>query len=493
MHRTRARARRRKPAAATRVYHPGPQIADEASLREAAEALREKDPELVEALIAIGGAPPLRRREPGFAGLAAIIVSQQVSVASASAIFGRLEERIAPLDAARLAAATEEDLRACGLSGPKIRALRALAEAVAERGLDLAGLARLDAEDAHAALVGVKGVGPWTADIFLLFCLGHPDAFPAGDLALQEAAKTGARAQDPARRRAARADRRALAPLARRRGAHALGLLSGRESNDRGWLWRTVRVKARPLEPRAQESRPRSPMNERCPRRTPHPSERRPHERARRISARLWRGRKRSDRARPAMAQPDASGRFRVAQRAGALPRNAARAAMVCACESSARRSGRRGRALERRGQGARRPRCFSRRGTAAASTRRFAVGAGRLQPGHDDGVACRPAAQARPGGDPGLFGHACRSGAVERGDRARRARRAPPVLLIHGDQDPLIPLEAMFMASEALAGAQIPTEWHISLGIGHGIDEGGLTHGALFLARALGSPKRRG
>ena len=66
-----------------------------------------------------------------------------------------------------------------------------------------------------------------------------------------------------------------------------------------------------------------------------------------------------------------------------------------------------------------------------------------------------------------------------------------PPVLLIHGDQDPLIPLEAMFMASEALAGAQVPTQWHISLGIGHGIDEGGLTHGALFLARALGSPKR--
>ena len=189
MHRKRAHARRPKSPAARRVYHPGPPIADEGRLREAAEALREKDPELVETLIAIGGAPPLRRREPGFAGLAAIIVSQQVSVASARAIFGRLEERIAPLDAARLAAASEEDLRACGLSAPKIRALRALAEAVVERGLDLAGLARLDAEDAHAALIGVKGVGPWTADIFLLFCLGHPDAFPAGDLALQEAAK----------------------------------------------------------------------------------------------------------------------------------------------------------------------------------------------------------------------------------------------------------------------------------------------------------------
>ncbi len=140
-------------------------------------------------MVAIGGRPPLRRREPGFAGLAAIIVSQQVSTASASAIFGRLEARIVPLEAAQLAEATEHDLRACGLSTPKIRALRAAAAAIVEGALDLAGLAALDAEDAHKALVTVKGVGPWTADIFLLFCLGHPDAFPAGDLALQEAAK----------------------------------------------------------------------------------------------------------------------------------------------------------------------------------------------------------------------------------------------------------------------------------------------------------------
>ena len=69
----------------------------------------------------------------------------------------------------------------------------------------------------------------------------------------------------------------------------------------------------------------------------------------------------------------------------------------------------------------------------------------------------------------------------------ARDARGAPPpVLLIHGDQDPLIPLEAMFVAAEALAGAQVPTQWHLSLGIGHGIDAGGLQHAGLFLAQAL-------
>jgi DNA-3-methyladenine glycosylase II len=183
------RAKRGVRPAAKRVYHPGPPIDDESTLREAAERLRAKDPELIERLIAVGGPPPLRRREAGFAGLAAIIMSQQVSTASATAIFGRLQARIVPLEAAEIAKATEEDLRACGLSNAKIRALRAVAQAIAEGALDLKGLGGLDAEDAHKALVAVKGIGPWTADIFLLFCLGHPDAFPAGDLALQEAAK----------------------------------------------------------------------------------------------------------------------------------------------------------------------------------------------------------------------------------------------------------------------------------------------------------------
>ena len=66
-----------------------------------------------------------------------------------------------------------------------------------------------------------------------------------------------------------------------------------------------------------------------------------------------------------------------------------------------------------------------------------------------------------------------------------------PPILLAHGDQDPMIPFEAMFMAAEALAGASIPTQWHLSLGIGHGIDAGGLRHGGLFLARAFADRRR--
>src|SRR5579872_5775182 len=90
-----------------------------------------------------------------------------------------------------------------------MRALRALAEAIHGGSLDLAGLARLAGKDAHRALVAVKGIGPWTADIFLLFCLGHPDAFPAGDLALQEAARL-------ALGRKRRPDTRALQKIAER-------------------------------------------------------------------------------------------------------------------------------------------------------------------------------------------------------------------------------------------------------------------------------------
>ena len=169
-------------------YEPGRLIDGEEALAEAAAGLRALDSDLVSMLVATGGPPPLRLREPGFAGLAAIIVSQQVSVASATAIFARLSARLAPLDAHGVMAADDEALRACGLSGPKIRALRSVARAVAE-GLDLGALGALDAVEAHRALVAVSGIGPWTADIFLLFCLGHPDAFPAGDLALQEAAR----------------------------------------------------------------------------------------------------------------------------------------------------------------------------------------------------------------------------------------------------------------------------------------------------------------
>ena len=184
------RVARRAPkvGVAARRYHPGPPIANEAALAAALVGLQALDPETVGAMLAVGGPPPLRWREPGFAGLVAIIVSQQVSVASANAMVARLQAAFSPLDAASVLAADETKLKACGLSQAKMNALKALAEATAN-GLDLAALAALEADAAHDALIAVKGIGPWTADLFLLFCLGHPDAFPAGDLALQEAAR----------------------------------------------------------------------------------------------------------------------------------------------------------------------------------------------------------------------------------------------------------------------------------------------------------------
>jgi DNA-3-methyladenine glycosylase II len=186
------KAAKRKPARrpkAAILYYPGPLIDGEAALADAAARLLALDPEIVGKLVEIGGATPLRRQEPGFAGLIRIIVAQQVSTASANAIFKRVEAILAPLSAETVLDASDEKLRACGLSSPKMRGMRALAQAVAQDGLDLTGLGALVAEEAHRTLVAVKGIGPWTADVFLLFCLGHPDAFPAGDLALQEAAK----------------------------------------------------------------------------------------------------------------------------------------------------------------------------------------------------------------------------------------------------------------------------------------------------------------
>lgn len=135
------------------------------------------------------GLPPLRRREPGFEGLARIIVGQQLSVASANAIWLRCEAAIRPMRAEMIASLDDDALRAAGLSRPKIRTLRAISEAVLHQGLELEALTHVGDADVHAALTAVSGIGPWTADIFLLACLGRPDAFAAGDLALQIAAQ----------------------------------------------------------------------------------------------------------------------------------------------------------------------------------------------------------------------------------------------------------------------------------------------------------------
>jgi DNA-3-methyladenine glycosylase II len=163
-------------------------IHTEADLDRAIAALVKTDARFAQAL-RLAGRPPLRRRPDGFAGLAQIVVSQQLSTASAGAIWGRLAAALDPFDHAAVLRARPARLARAGLSAPKIRTLKAVAKAVHGGDLDLATLAQRPADEAHRTLTQVHGIGPWTADIYLLFCLGHADAWPAGDLALQEAAR----------------------------------------------------------------------------------------------------------------------------------------------------------------------------------------------------------------------------------------------------------------------------------------------------------------
>lgn len=127
---------------------------------------------------------PLRRRDDGFEALLGAIVSQQVSVAAAEAILGRM--RAAGFVTPQAIAASDEDsLRAAGLSRQKVRYLRALAAA----DLDYAGLRRLPTETVIATLTELPGIGVWTAEIYAMFSLGRADVFAPGDLALQESAR----------------------------------------------------------------------------------------------------------------------------------------------------------------------------------------------------------------------------------------------------------------------------------------------------------------
>jgi len=160
-------------------------IASEDDIAEGLSALAKCDRRLKK-VIRIAGPVPLRRRTAGFAGLARIVVGQQVSIASAEAIWTRFIIAFPDCPADAVEAASDDALRTPGLSAAKTRTLRAIAAACRD-GLDLDGLADLPAEEAHRQLTAVKGVGPWTADIYLLFCLGHADIFPAGDLALRNA------------------------------------------------------------------------------------------------------------------------------------------------------------------------------------------------------------------------------------------------------------------------------------------------------------------
>ena len=178
----------------------------QADLEEAIRALLKQDTRL-KPIFEVAGMPALRRREPGFAGLAHIVCGQQLSTASAAAIWGRLSAAFAPFDHDAISRARTDRLGRLGLSAAKIKTLKHLARELAAERLNLDVLAEEDADAAHHTLTALPGIGPWTADVYLLFCLGHGDAWPAGDLAVQEAIRIGLKLN-------ARPTEKQMAPLA---------------------------------------------------------------------------------------------------------------------------------------------------------------------------------------------------------------------------------------------------------------------------------------
>src|ERR1700741_1904776 len=162
----------------------------QADLEDAIRALLQQDPRL-KPVFELTGMPALRRRGAGFAGLAAIICGQQLSTASAGAIWARLTAAFDPFHHDKLRRTSADRLGRLGLSAAKIKTLKNLAREIATERLNLDVLANEEADAAHHTLVSLHGIGPWTADLYLLFCLGHGDAWPAGDLAVQEAVKIG--------------------------------------------------------------------------------------------------------------------------------------------------------------------------------------------------------------------------------------------------------------------------------------------------------------
>lgn len=158
-------------------------IRNDADIRNGLRELLLLDPRLVP-IAEIAGPLPLRLAAPGFAGLASIIVSQMVSRASADAIWRRIEAA-GPVTAQAYAALAPDIIATFGLSRAKSSTLTSLSQAVLTGAIDLDRICVIEGEEALRQLVSLPGIGPWTAEVYLMFCAGHADIFPGGDVALQ--------------------------------------------------------------------------------------------------------------------------------------------------------------------------------------------------------------------------------------------------------------------------------------------------------------------
>ena len=155
-------------------------------IRAACEVLSGRDPALARAY-AVTGVPAWRTHEASYALLARTVVYQLVSTRAADAIWGRVEAYLGEVTPQRVLTCDQEGLRACGLSRPKLSHINTIAGAIADGSLDLARVGAAEVDAARAELLAVKGIGPWTADLYLLYAAGKTDAFPHGDAALMEA------------------------------------------------------------------------------------------------------------------------------------------------------------------------------------------------------------------------------------------------------------------------------------------------------------------
>lgn len=149
------------------------------------KALAEIDPRLAPILDLVGEVP-LRLGKPGFAGLASIVSSQLLSVASARAIHDRVENLAGEMSGTRFLAIDPEQLRKVGLSWSKINCLRGVAKAERDGEIDFVALHKMSAPEVMKTMMALKGIGPWSAEIYLISSIAHPDIFPAGDLVLQK-------------------------------------------------------------------------------------------------------------------------------------------------------------------------------------------------------------------------------------------------------------------------------------------------------------------
>ncbi len=163
-----------------------PEQLTKVALTAAAQHLAKGDKDLA-AILKAYGPPPLWSRKPGFSTLIRIILEQQVSLASAASMYKRLSEHIQPFGPDRVIELGEPHLKSLGLTRQKTAYCLHLAESVNSNSLNLRGLSKMNDEDAKAALMQVKGIGSWSADIYLLMVLRRPDIWPASDLALATA------------------------------------------------------------------------------------------------------------------------------------------------------------------------------------------------------------------------------------------------------------------------------------------------------------------